>query len=100
MPAIARKSGTDSIITGHGCDATTTTNVGSSSVFVNGIGACRKGDAIMIHTFPVGQSCIPHTAVINAGSSSVFVDGIAIARLGDSADAGTITTGSSNVYAG
>lgn len=100
MPAVARKSGTDTVATGHLCDTTTTTNAGSSSVFVNGIGACRLGDAIMIHTFPVGQSCVPHTAVINAGSGTVFVDGIAIARLGDSADAGSITSGSSNVFAG
>jgi uncharacterized Zn-binding protein involved in type VI secretion len=100
MPAVARKSGTDSVITGHSCDAISSTNAGSSSVFVNGIGACRLGDAIMIHTYPVGQSCVPHTAVINAGSSSVFVDGIAIARLGDSADAGSISSGSSNVFAG
>ena len=103
MPAVARKSGTDSVITGHLCDTTTTTDAGSSSVFVNGIGVCRSGDAITIHTIPVGQSCVAHTAFINAGSSSVFADGFAIARLGDSADAGTITagpTGSSNVFAG
>ena len=35
MPAVARKSGTDSISTGHGCDATTVTDQGSSDVFVN-----------------------------------------------------------------
>jgi len=100
MPAVARKSGTDTISTGHGCDATTVTNVGSSTVFVDGIGACRMGDTIQIHTLPAGQTCVPHTAQINAGSSTVFVDGIAIARQGDSADAGNITSGSSTVFAG
>jgi uncharacterized Zn-binding protein involved in type VI secretion len=99
MPAVARKSGTDSVITGHSCDAISSTNMGSSTVFVNGIGACRLGDAIMIHTFPVGQSCVPHTAVILEGSSSVFVDGIPIARKADLADMGAISTGSSNVFA-
>lgn len=98
MPAVARKSGTDSVITGHSCDAMSSTNVGSSSVFVNGIGVCRLGDAIMIHTFPVGQFCVPHTAVILEGSSSVFVDGIPISRKADLADMGAISTGSSNVF--
>ena len=44
MPAVARKSGTDSISTGHGCDATTVTDQGSSDVFVNAIGAVRAGN--------------------------------------------------------
>jgi uncharacterized Zn-binding protein involved in type VI secretion len=100
MAAVARKSGTDTVSTGHLCDTTTTTSAGSSTVFVDGIGACRKGDAITIHTTKVGDSCVPHSVSINAGSSSVFVDGIAIARLGDSADSGAITSGSSTVFAG
>jgi uncharacterized Zn-binding protein involved in type VI secretion len=100
MSKVARKNGADTVNTGHGCDSTTVTDVGSSSVFVNGIGVCRKGDRIKIHTIPSGSSCVPHTAVINVGSSSVFVNGIAIARLGDSADAGNISSGSNNVFAG
>jgi uncharacterized Zn-binding protein involved in type VI secretion len=100
MPAVARKDGTDSIITGHGCDSATVTDVGSSNVFINGKGACRKGDSIRIHTIPSGPSCVPHTAKINAGSGTVFVNGISIARQGDSADAGNISSGSGNVYAG
>jgi len=100
MPAVARKSGTDSVSTGHGCTGTTSTQAGSSSVFVDGIGACRLGDAITVHTIPAGNACVPHTAVINAGSSSVFVDGIAIARNGDSADSGSISSGSGSVFAG
>ena len=100
MPAVARKSGKDTINTGHGCDATTVTNKGSDDVFVNGIGACRKGDELQIHTVPQGKSCVPHTSYINSGSSTVFVNGISIARLGDSADSGSITSGSSDVFSG
>lgn len=100
MPAVARKNGTDTVNTGHGCDATTVTQAGSSNVLINGIGACRKTDAIQVHTIPSGASCVPHTAYINVGSSTVFVNGLPIARNGDSADAGNISSGSSNVFAG
>lgn len=100
MPAVARKSETDTIDTGHGCTATTTTDEGSSDVFINGIGACRVGDAITIHTTPSGYKCVPHTAFINEGSSSVFVNNKSIARKGDSADEGKITSGSPTVFAG
>jgi uncharacterized Zn-binding protein involved in type VI secretion len=100
MPAIARKDGTDTILTGHGCDVTTVTDKGSSDVLVNGIGACRLGDAIRIHTIPYGPYCVSHTAYIIGGSSTVFVNGIPVARLTDSADAGIIVTGSSDVFAG
>lgn len=95
MPEVARGTQQDSVSTGHLCDATPTTNVCSTSVFVNGIGACRLGDAVTTHTVKIGSACVPHIAIINAGSSSVFVDGIAIARNGDSAD-----SGSSTVFAG
>ena len=44
MPAIARKDGTDTIATNHGCDSTTVTKDGSSNVFINGKGAVRAGD--------------------------------------------------------
>lgn len=100
MLGVARKGGTDTVSTGHTCDATTVTSAGSSSVFVNGVGVCRVGDAIQIHNILVGQYCVPHTAVINAGSNCVYVDGIAIARDGDSTDLGTLTSGSTNVFAG
>jgi uncharacterized Zn-binding protein involved in type VI secretion len=76
------------------------TQAGSGNVFVNGEGACRKGDAIRIHNIPVGNSCVPHSAKINAGSGTVFVNGIPVARNGDSADAGNISSGSGNVFAG
>jgi uncharacterized Zn-binding protein involved in type VI secretion len=100
MAAVARGSGTDKINTGHGCTTTTTTNVCSSNVFVNNKGVCRKGDAITSHTKPAGKNCVNHSASINAGSATVFVNGIPIARNGDSADAGSISSGSANVFAG
>ena len=100
MPAVARMSGTDTVNTGHSCTGTTTTLAGSSTVFVNGVGACRKGDVIMVHTIKVGQYCVPHSAKINVGSNSVFVDGIGIARNGDSTDMGSLSSGSSSVFAG
>ena len=100
MPEVARGTATDSVNTGHGCDATTTTDVCSSNVLVNGIGACRKGDAITTHNTPSGDNCVPHTPAINAGSDTVFVNGIPIARNGDSADSGNISSGSSDVIAG
>jgi uncharacterized Zn-binding protein involved in type VI secretion len=100
MAGVARKGGTDTVSTGHGCTGTTSTLAGSSTVFVDGIGACRKGDTITVHTVPAGKYCIPHSAKINIGSNSVFVDGIGIARNGDSTDAGSLSSGSSSVFAG
>lgn len=100
MSAVARGDGSDTVSTGHKCTATTTTKVCSSNVFVNNKGVCRKGDTITVHTTKVGDSCVNHTAAINAGSGSVFVNGIAIARKDDSADAGKISSGSADVFAG
>lgn len=97
---IARGTQTDSVLTGHGCTATTTTNVCSSDVFINGKGVCRVGDAITVHTHSVGDKCINHTVTISAGSSTVFVDGIAVARDSDAVDAGNISSGSTNVFSG
>ena len=104
MPAVARFG--DVTSTGHGCSATTTLAGPSTNVFCNTKGVERKGDPLAAHTIPFTSGtppvtvCIPHAAVINVGSSTVFVNNKAIARVGDSADAGAITTGSSNVFAG
>ncbi len=98
MPAVARNG--DPCSTGHGCDATSTVIGPSTNVFANGIGVERQGDPVAPHTIPSGPVCVPHSAVINVGSSTVFVNGIPIARVGDSTDAGSITGGSSNVFAG
>lgn len=100
MPAVARKDGVDTVLTGHGCDVTTVTLIGSSTVFADGIGVCREGDQIEIHQTTSGGSCANHLAYINEGSSTVFADGIAIARKGDSTDLGQLITGSSTIFAG
>ena len=101
MPAVARFG--DASSTGHGCSATTTLAGPSTNVKCNSKGVERKGDPAAAHTIPNSASppvCIPHAAFINAGSGTVFVNGKAIARVEDSCDAGEITTGSSNVFAG
>ncbi len=104
MPAVARFG--DVTSTGHGCSATTTLAGPSTNVFCNTKGVERKGDPLAGHTIPFtfstppGPVCIPHAAFINAGSGTVFVNSKAIARIGDSCDAGAITGGSSNVFAG
>ena len=98
MPAVTRIG--DATTTGHGCDTTTTVVGPSTNVFCNSKGVERKGDPAAAHTILSGLSCVPHSSVINAGSGTVFVNGKAIARIGDSCDAGDITGGSSNVFAG
>ena len=101
MPAVTRTG--DATTTGHGCSATTTVVGPSTDVFCNSLGVERKGDPAAAHTIPNSASppvCVPHSSVINAGSGTVNVNGKPIARIGDSCDAGAITGGSSNVFAG
>ena len=98
MPAVTRFG--DASSTGHGCSATTTVAGPSTNVFCNTKGVERKTDPTAAHTILSGLSCVPHSSVINAGSGTVFVNSKAIARIGDSCDAGAITSGSSNVFAG
>jgi len=100
MPAVARKSGTDTVSTGHGCDTTTVTDQGSSDVDVNSIGAVRAGDLCQVHLIPAGSSCVPHTVPLTSFSSTVFVNGKGIGRLGDAYSGHTVTSGSGNVFAG
>jgi len=54
----------------------------------------RKGD-----TFATGHGC-NGSSTIARGSGNVFANDKAIARVGDSIDAGAITSGSPNVFAG
>jgi uncharacterized Zn-binding protein involved in type VI secretion len=99
VPAVVRVG--DTLSTGHACTGTTTLDTPSqSTVFANGILVCRVGDPTVSHPFPPTPGCAPHVANINAGSSSVFVVGSAVGRIGDSADAGAMTTGSPDVFAG
>ena len=101
MPGVTRDG--DATTTGHGCDATTTVTGPSTDVFCNSKGVERKTDPTAAHTIPNSATppvCIAHSAVINEGSSTVFVNSKAIARIGDSCDAGAITEGSGDVFAG
>lgn len=101
MPAAARAQNVDTITTGHGCDGQAQIQgTQQSSVFVNGSLGSVQGDIIAPHTILSGSICVPHTAYVNEGSSKVFFEGIPAARVGDSADAGSIITGSSNVFIG
>ena len=99
MPAVSRKG--DSLSTGHICTGTTTWDTpGQSTVRANGILIARVSDPTVSHPFPPDPPCAPHVANVNAGSGTVFVEGKEIARIGDSADAGNMTGGSPDVFAG
>lgn len=101
MPEAARKDGTDTVATGHGCDATTVTDQGSSKVFVNGKGVVRAGDHNMSHTILVpGPSCVPHTVPLTSFSSKVFADGLGCGRKGDDYSGEVLTSGSATVFMG
>jgi len=97
MPAIARIG--DSISTGHGCDGSTTLTGPSGNVFANGLGVERQGDPTVVHRLTSRNCSVSNAAAVNAGSGNVFVNNKPIARVGDSADAGSITSGSSTVFA-
>ena len=100
MPAVSRVR--DSLSTGHICSSTTT--IASSNtdgtVKANGINIIVVGAPTVSHPFPPAPPCAPHVANLNAGSGTVRVNSIAVGRIGDSADAGAMTSGSGNVFAG
>ena len=99
MPEISREG--DSLSTGHICVSSTTLDTpGQGTCFTNSILMARVSDKTVPHPFPPNPPCANHVANVNAGSSTVFVEGLALARIGDSADAGAMTSGSSNVFAG
>ena len=99
MPGVVRIG--DSLSTGHICTAVTTLGgAAQSTVSANGILAAVVGAPTVSHPFPPNPPCAPHVANVNAGSSTVRVAGVFVARIGDSADAGAMTSGSSNVFAG
>jgi len=91
----------DVVATGHGCDGTTTIADSNTdhTVHANGIPIIVVGAPTVAHNTPPGP-CHTHTAVTNTGSASVFINGIAISRIGDSTDAGTMISGSPNVFIG
>jgi hypothetical protein len=125
MPAVARKDSADTIATGHGCDATTTTLTGSGNVYVNSIGIVRRGDLSQVHNYEVIDSrlvespapdpvpedyvpsyyteyystCVPHQVSLTSYSGNVFANDLNIGRLGDSYSGHTLSSGSPNVFA-
>ena len=100
MPAVSRVG--DSLSTGHICSSTTT--IASSNtdgtVKANGINIIVVGAPTVAHPNPPSPPCPNHVANLNAGSGTVRVNSIAVGRIGDSADAGAMTSGSGNVFAG
>ena len=98
MPGVTRDG--DATTTGHGCDTTTTVTGPSTDVFCNSLGVERKTDPTASHEIIAGLGCVAHTSSISAGSGTVFVNSKSIARITDACDAGAITGGSTNVFAG
>jgi uncharacterized Zn-binding protein involved in type VI secretion len=103
MPAIARANGVDSVFsltgTGRNCNSPimTTTGVGISTVFVNGIPVVFQGNLVAPH--PAG-GCGPDLSPLTSFSSTVFASGGGIGRIGDQYTGdNTITSGSSTVFA-
>lgn len=100
MPEAARE--TDTVDTGHGCDATTTLDSSSvnTTVFVGGQLLSCLGDLTVTHDILEGIICVPHTSSISESSGSVYCSGALVARKGDACDGGTITSGASSVIIG
>jgi uncharacterized Zn-binding protein involved in type VI secretion len=96
MPGAARIGDTD---TGHGTYTPDTVKAGSSTVFVNGIGAARSGDDHGQHVNTVKPYDV-HPAVCGTGSSTVLINGKAAFRIGDPVDSATQAAGSGNVIVG
>jgi uncharacterized Zn-binding protein involved in type VI secretion len=99
MPMAARN--TDTILTGHPCDVTSTIVASKAvKVFIQGQMAAVVGDVIAPHTILAGSSCVPHAAVTGPGSTKVFCGGFPANRVGDVADMGAIISGSTKVIIG
>lgn len=106
MPAVARGSTVDTVKTNHlCCDATTTTEGASPSVFVEGTGVHREGHNNTLHTWPssecdLTETCPTHQTAISSASPTVYANGFGVARNGDPYDGGEeISSGSGTVFA-
>lgn len=101
MPAVARKSGTDTVSINHPtCQGATATDAGSSNVFVNNIGVVREGDTVESHTHSP-PACPSHAPGLVSFSGTVYANNKHLGRLGDTYGCGaSISSGSSNVFAG
>jgi uncharacterized Zn-binding protein involved in type VI secretion len=104
MPSVARGDGVDSVFskTGSGKDCpsplTTATDECSPDVITNNIGTVREDDQVAGHP---AAGCGPDESVLSAGAPAVFANFQEVARIGDEYTSdNTITSGSSNVFAG
>jgi uncharacterized Zn-binding protein involved in type VI secretion len=104
MPVAARGNGTDSVFskTGSGKRCAkptgTSTNECSPNVFINGIGAVRIGDKVMVHA---AGGCSPDTSALTRASTKVFINSKGAGRIGDQYTSDNIiTSGSPNVVFG
>jgi len=102
MPKICREE--DSLSTGHPCTINSTLDTPSqATVFVEGKLVARVGDETVQHTEKTGTDsngdniCTNHKGSISVGSPNVFVEGKAVARVGDAVDAGSMTSGASDI---
>lgn len=103
MPAIARSSGSDSVLspdgTGYKCGMPMTTSTftpGQQKVRAQGIFVVVSGDPVAPH--PRG-GCSPDTSTLSSFSSKVRAGGRGVGRIGDNYGNNTITSGSSKVMA-
>jgi len=110
---IARKAGSGDIVDtvhvsvgdadpddGIACDAdpqNILTDEGSSTVFVDGHGVVREGDAVQSHTIP---GCSSHAPVLTTFSGDIYVEGKRVGREGDTYGCGAkiITVGQGTVF--
>jgi uncharacterized Zn-binding protein involved in type VI secretion len=104
MPSVARGQGTDTVFskTGSGfrcrSSVTTATDKCSPDVFANSICVVREADQVAPHEM---AGCDPDESVLTLGAPAVFANFQELARIGDEyTPDNTITSGSSNVFAG
>jgi uncharacterized Zn-binding protein involved in type VI secretion len=121
MPAVALSGGASSVTCTDGAKGPScgsgkwtwssptsqASSAGSQTVFVNGKGVVRQGDAMAAH--PDGNPCtsspVNHSPTLSSFSGKVFANGVAMGRVGDVYNSDghfshTVASGSSNVFAG
>jgi uncharacterized Zn-binding protein involved in type VI secretion len=85
------------ICSGHGCFPPRVNDEASDNVFINGLGAHRKGDHWVTHCCTI----ICHDGIAEEGSSKVFINGKAAVRIGDPITCGSVSAqGSPSVFFG
>ena len=83
--------------TGHGGFSPRSSTKASETVFINGIGAHREGDAWGTHS----DGNTSHSSTAGGGSSTVYIEGKPLARVSDPVACGSkIAQGSETVFSG